>query len=164
MQRVRIAALAKKWQVEAILAEANAMGEPNVESLWRDHRLPVYGFKTTALSKPPLVENLVAALENGDLLILPDPVLLGELEAYTYRTSLGGQTVYHAPEGLHDDTVIALALAWKQASGRRSATTVHKTSLSRRLIALRATYSCRPSVSASRPGAWHVGYPAFAHS
>ncbi len=120
LQRARIAGLARRWGVSAILAESNAMGEPNIETLYREG-LPIRSFQTTARSKPPLIENLVAAIENGDLAILPDPVLLGELEAYTYRTSAAGYTVYGAPPGRHDDTVIALALAWKLASTPRLA-------------------------------------------
>lgn len=123
LQRARIAALARTWGVRHILAEANAMGEPNVEAL-RRMGLPVRPFKTTAVSKPPLIEGLVAAVENGDIRLQPDPVLLGELESYTYRVLRSGHTVYQAPPGRRDDTVIALALAWKLASRPRIAFTV----------------------------------------
>jgi hypothetical protein len=92
------------------------MGEPNIEALWRQHGIPIRAFHTTAQSKPPLIESLVAAIENVDISLLPEPVLLGELESYAYRNSRSGHTVYGAPEGRHDDTVMALALAWKAAS------------------------------------------------
>lgn len=120
IQRERIAALARRWGVSAVLAEANAMGEPNIEALHRE-QVPVSGFVTTAQSKPPLIEGLVAAIENLDLKLLPDPVLLGELEAYTYQNTPLGRTRYSAPPGRHDDTVIALALAWRLASTPRLA-------------------------------------------
>jgi hypothetical protein len=100
--------------VSMILAEANAMGEPNIEAL-RDQDLPIQGFTTTARSKPPLIEGLVVAIENEDLRLLPDPVLLGELESFAYSNTPFG-TQYGAPPGRHDDTVIALALAWRLAS------------------------------------------------
>jgi len=115
LQRERIGNLARKWNVESILAESNAIGEPNIEALWRD-KLPISNFTTTAASKPPLIEGLVSALENVDLMILPDPALLGELGSYVYRNSRSGHTVYEASAGRHDDCVIALALAWKVAS------------------------------------------------
>jgi hypothetical protein len=114
VQRVKLKALADKWKVSVLLAEANAMGEPNIEALIREG-LPVQPFQTTALSKPPLIEGLVAAIENGDLTLQPEPVLVNELESFSYRTSRTGHTVYEAPAGRHDDTVIALALAWKAA-------------------------------------------------
>lgn len=116
LQRRRIAALARRWRVSDILAEANAMGEPNIEAL-RRAGLPVVAFTTTSTSKPPLIESLVLAIENADLRILPDPVLLAELEAYTYSVMpYSGRVRYQAPPGQHDDTVIALALAWRLAS------------------------------------------------
>ena len=115
LQRERIGNLARKWNVEAILAELNSIGSPNIEALWRD-RLPISSFTTTAASKPPLIEGLVSALENVDLMILPDPALLGELGSYVYRNSRAGHTVYEAASGRHDDCVIALALAWKLAA------------------------------------------------
>ena len=52
-------------------------------------------------------------LERGELGILNDPVLIGELEAYERTVSpVTGRSRYSAPEGMHDDCVMALALAW----------------------------------------------------
>lgn len=118
LQRERLVALARRWGVEQILAEANAMGEPNIEALRREG-LPIAGFWVTAKSKQPLIESLSLAVETGELALLPDEVLLGELEAYTYTMLPSGRVRYHAPSGLHDDTVIALALAWRAASAPR---------------------------------------------
>ena len=118
IQLPRIVALARRWGVESILAETNSMGDPNIEELMRQG-LPISRFTTTAASKPPLIEGLVAAIENVDLTLLPDATLLSELSTYRYRNSRSGHTVYEAPSGLHDDTVIALALAWKLASAPR---------------------------------------------
>jgi len=43
-------------------------------------------------------------------------VLLSELGLFGYKISPAGVTSYNAPDGYHDDTVIALALAsWHQA-------------------------------------------------
>ncbi len=112
-QRNRIAALAKRWNVTSILAEANAMGEPNIEALW-NQGLPIQSFTTTPHNKPNLIEMLSAAIENRELRLLPDPVLMAELEAFTHRErKSGGYSIYEAPNGVHDDTVIALALAWR---------------------------------------------------
>lgn len=112
LQRARIAATARLWGVRAILAEANAMGEPNIDGL-REEGLPVTSFTTTASSKPLLIERLVRAIGDGSVALLDDEVLIGELEAYTRTISrYTGQSRYSAPSGRHDDTVIALALAW----------------------------------------------------
>jgi phage terminase large subunit-like protein len=115
LQRGRLATLAHTWQPDAIWAEANSLGSPNIEAL-QDDGLPVIPFHTTATSKGPLIESLALALERGELTILPDPVLVGELQAYTLARLPSGRFSYSAPPGDHDDTVIALALAWHGAT------------------------------------------------
>ncbi len=119
LQRARIARLARLWDVRAVLAEANAMGEPNIEALLAEG-VPVSAFTTTALTKPPLIELLVKAIEDREIGLLDDPALIAELEAYTYSASpYTGRYRYSAPSGQHDDTVIALALAWHLAATPR---------------------------------------------
>lgn len=112
MQRDRLAALCRRWNVEVGLAETNAMGEPNLEMLQRDG-LPMRGYTTTAASKRPLIEGLAQAFELGLLRLPDDPVLVSELEAYERTVSVvTGAPTYAAPFGMHDDTVMALALAY----------------------------------------------------
>lgn len=114
-QRQRLEVLAKKWAVSFILAEVNAMGEPLVEELQRQG-LPVQGFTTTAASKPPLIESLALAFERAEAQWLDISIATSELEAYERKVSQAtGRSAYSAPEGLHDDTVIARALAWRAA-------------------------------------------------
>ncbi len=111
-QRARILALAARWRPVTLLAEANSIGEPNLEAL-QGAGLPIRPFYTTARSKAPLIEALALALEGGELRIQPEPTLLAELAAYQQeRLPLGGYR-YGAAAGAHDDTVMALALAWR---------------------------------------------------
>jgi hypothetical protein len=73
--------------------------------------LPVMAFDTTASSKPQLIENMGLALEREEWQFQADPVWTGEMEAYERKVSaITGRSQYSAPEGLHDDTVIARAL------------------------------------------------------
>ena len=65
----------------------------------------------TAATKRDLIENLAAALENGEVLIPDIPELINELEIFEYETTRAGNVRYGAPEGFHDDCVDALALA-----------------------------------------------------
>lgn len=111
LQRGRLRALAQRWGTQVIWAESNSIGAPNIEALQADG-LPVRGFATTAKSKSPLIESLALALERRQLSLLDDPVLLGELASYALERLPGGGYRYSAPAGMHDDTVIALALAW----------------------------------------------------
>ena len=114
VQRGRLAALAATWQPDAIWAEANSIGGPNIEALQAEG-LPVMPFTTTASNKGPLIDALALALERGTLALLDDSVLLAELSAYSLERLPSGRYRYGAPPGLHDDTVIALALAWHGA-------------------------------------------------
>jgi phage terminase large subunit-like protein len=109
--RERIATLAQRWQARDIVFETNSIGGPNFEAL-ADEGLPVVAFETTAKSKPPLIQSLKLAFERGEIGVLDDPILAGELGAYEYKVSSAGRPSYSAPEGLHDDCVMALALAW----------------------------------------------------
>jgi hypothetical protein len=88
------------------------MGEPNIEDLqWAG--LPVYGFATTATSKPPLIENLVLCFEREEGKFIDNAIFTSELEAYEMRLRQNSRPVFSAPEGVHDDTVIARALMWR---------------------------------------------------
>jgi len=114
-QRGRLLALAQRWQVGTAWAEENSIGGPNIEAL-QTTGLPVRPFKMTAASKAPLIDALALAIERGMLQLLDDPVLIGELTAYRIERLPGGGFRTSAPPGLHDDCVIALALAWHGAA------------------------------------------------
>lgn len=116
VQRGRLMALTQRYKPTAILAEQNSIGQPIIESLQRDG-LPIRAFTTTNATKAQIIEALVLAFEQGTIQILADPILVGELEAYESQTTKAGTTTYSAPEGMHDDTVMGLALAWA-ACGR----------------------------------------------
>lgn len=112
----RLKALAQVWQPAAILTELNSIGDVVFEMLQREG-LPVVGFTTTASTKPPLIENMALAIERGEWRLQPDPVWTGELEAYERTVSpVTGRSSYNAPEGMHDDTVMARALMVWQAA------------------------------------------------
>lgn len=116
LQRGRVKAMVDKWKIDYVLAESNSIGGPNIEAL-QTEGLPMYPFETTAASKPPLIENLALGFERGELAIFDDPVLLGELAAYERKVSpTTGRSQFSAPEGLHDDCVMALAIAFWAAS------------------------------------------------
>lgn len=112
LQRQRLAAIADRWKPDVIWAESNAMGEPIIEELRRSG-LPVRAFATTAVSKPPLIEALALAIERGELKLQPHDIQTAELKAIEITTMPSGHVRYAAPEGFHDDSVIALALAWR---------------------------------------------------
>lgn len=112
VQLARLRALAKQYPPLRIIAERNAMGDPLIETL-RKTGLPVWPYLTTSASKHAAIEALALAFEQGDICIPDDRVLIGELLAYQAERLPSGLLRYEAPPGGHDDTVMALALAWQ---------------------------------------------------
>jgi hypothetical protein len=103
-----------------IVAEANSMGGPLVERLQTGYArlvgkpraaLPIYAWTATNASKAAVIQSLALALEQGQLTLLDDQVQRGELLAFESSVTATGMVRYSAPAGLHDDCVIALALA-----------------------------------------------------
>ena len=112
LQRARLEALYERFRPEQIIAERNSMGEPIIEQLQRDG-LPVVPFTTTNASKAQAIEALALAIEKQDIAIIPDEVMIAELQAYEARRLPSGTLRYTAPEGMHDDCVMSLAIAWQ---------------------------------------------------
>jgi hypothetical protein len=109
-QSERLIVLFDKWHVRYSKAEQNSIGMPIIEQLQR-RGINVMGFETTATSKPPLIESLALELERGTVQWLDLPFATSELETYERKVNPHtGRAQYSAPEGLHDDTVIARAL------------------------------------------------------
>jgi len=112
VQRSRLMAVCNRYRPDAVIAESNSMGEPIIEQLQREG-LPVTGFQTTNATKAMAIEALALAFERGDIQILNDPTTVAELQAYELDRTPSGMVRYNAPEGMHDDTVMAMAFAWQ---------------------------------------------------
>lgn len=119
LQLRRLQALYDRFQPSTIIAEANSMGGPLVEALQRMD-LPVQPFTTTNATKASIVDALALAFERGDIRIPNDATLIAELQAFEMDKLPSGLIRYAAPEGLHDDCVMSLALAWAGVSTGQS--------------------------------------------
>src|SRR3990167_24466 len=115
LQRTRLRALYERFLPGVIIAEYNSMGGPQVEELQRQG-LPIQPFTTTNATKAQAIDALALAFEQSSIKIPNDPILIGELQAYESERLPSGMLRYSAPEGMHDDTVMALALAWQGVS------------------------------------------------
>ncbi|HET7558872.1 MAG TPA: terminase family protein [Limnochordia bacterium] len=91
------------------LVDSTGVGDPVVEDLQRDGGSHFEGFKFSAPSKQQLMEGLAVAIQQGRI-TYPSGPIVAELEAVEYEYSRNGVR-YAAPEGMHDDCVMALALA-----------------------------------------------------
>jgi hypothetical protein len=109
-QEKRIADASRKYNNARILIDSTGAGDPPYDHLRRQN-VPIEGYKFTNASKKDLIENLSIAIDNKAVSYPDIPVLLSELGLYGYKISPAGVTSYNAPEGYHDDSVIALALA-----------------------------------------------------
>lgn len=112
-QAGRVEAVTHQWQVKRWRVERNSIGGPMFEALIR-RGVPAVPFETTLVSKRPLIEGLALALEKLDVLLLTDEAGRAELQAYESKETAAGNRTYSAPDGMHDDTVIARALMWQQ--------------------------------------------------
>lgn len=115
----QLAVLQNVWQrfsQGSIIAEYNALGMKPVEDL-QSAGLPVTAFTTTAASKHEIMTSLALAFEKQDIAILNDVTLIGELQAFEVKERAGLPS-YGAPDGMHDDGVMALALAWHGISSQ----------------------------------------------
>lgn len=112
---------------------AEAHGHPRVAiDATRDNKLvadleatgmDVEAVTFTATRKAELIENLAAGLESGEVTVPDGSILEAELQVFEYETTRAGNVRYGAPDGHHDDTVDALAMAYDlRASGIPTAT------------------------------------------
>ena len=110
----RLHATYKRFKLKNMIVEDNSIGMPVIDNL-RQRGMVITPFHTSRATKQPLIQNLQSAFEHGDITILNDPVLIGELQAYESKKTASGFS-YSAPSGLHDDCVMSLAIAWQGVS------------------------------------------------
>jgi hypothetical protein len=112
-QRLRLKALSERYNNATVIPEANSMGGPNIEELQAMGVNVIQAFNTTNATKAEAVHALELAFEQQTIGILDDPVQTAELLAYQGEKLPSGLMRYGAPEGMHDDTVMAMAIAWQ---------------------------------------------------
>jgi phage FluMu gp28-like protein len=89
--------------------DSTGVGDPIVEQLQRSHPR-VKGFKFTSQSKQQLIEGLVMAVQQRQI-GFPEGNIADEMRNFEFEYSRTG-VKYTAPQGLNDDCVMSLALAW----------------------------------------------------
>ena len=95
-----------------IFVEVNNQGDVFFEMLQNKVYNNVQPYVTTTATKPIMIEDLAVHFENKDIGILNENWLVDELNAFTYIYNEKTRRVqYGAPQGIHDDGVMSLALA-----------------------------------------------------
>lgn len=91
--------------------ETNGVGDPIYERVRKLH-VPVTPWQTTNSSKEQLIDNYAMAIEQGKVRLMDVPAQEDELLAFEYQMTPSRKVRMSAPEGMHDDTVIAGALGY----------------------------------------------------
>jgi len=112
----RLNALWQRWDLSGMTIEANSIGQPVIDHM-RKAGLEVTPFTTTNITKQSIIQRLQSAFEHGSIRILNNPILVGELLSFESKRTAGGAFTYSAPDGMHDDTVMSLAIAYHSISG-----------------------------------------------
>ena len=99
--------------------DSTGVGDPVVEQIQRVCQR-VRGFKFTSQSKQQLIEGLVLSVQQNKV-FFPEEPIGGEMENFEFEYTRTGVR-YTAPQGLHDDCVMALALAVDCKSHNRPGT------------------------------------------
>ena len=106
---VRTEALSRKYNNAGIRLDSAGIGLPIYDMLI-SRRLSVDPLNT-GVNKERLITNFQSINDALSVRFLPDPVAMGEMRDYTFnRLRITGRYQLSAPEGKHDDTVIARAL------------------------------------------------------
>jgi len=114
----RLAALHERYRLSSMIVEANSIGQPVIDHLVA-RGIPARPFTTTNVTKHEIITALQSAFEHGEITILSDKVLIAELQAFEMERLKSGLVRYGAPQGMHDDCVMSLALAWQAVARPR---------------------------------------------
>lgn len=116
LQKARIEATCRRFNNATTDIDSTGVGDPVVEDLSK-RGLNVRGVTLSSATKSNLITNLALMIEQGKIRFPRIPELIEELQMYGYEVTKSGHTRYSAPDGRHDDCVMALALAaWELGS------------------------------------------------
>lgn len=97
--------------LKCVCVEMNSIGRIYYDSLKKNIKVNIRCFQTTNDSKRDIIEKLIKAFLTGSITIIGDDELIRELQHYAVEKTKTGYT-YNGQDGVNDDYVIALALAY----------------------------------------------------
>lgn len=100
--------LTKEIGLTPAIVDSTGVGDPIVERLQRELS-NVEGYHFSSTSKQKLMEGLAVAIQSNEI-TYPSGAIVAELDAFMFEYTRTGVR-YSAPEGVHDDCVMALSLA-----------------------------------------------------
>lgn len=117
LQKARIEGFYYKHFKPRTWIDSTGVGEPIYDDLVARGLTQVNPFHFTEKSRTDLLNNLKLLIEQGTIKLPRYEILLNELKSFHYEL-VGERTIkMRVPEGMHDDTVMSLALAvWELPS------------------------------------------------
>ena len=97
--------------LKSVQVEMNSIGKVFYDNLRIATTKELKKFTTTNESKRRIIEQLIQAFQTNDITIPNDDELIRELQHYNMEKTAKGYT-YNGADGVHDDYVISLALAY----------------------------------------------------
>lgn len=108
----RLSGIIKRYPtLKTICVEMNSIGSVYYDMLKKGVDKEIRKFTTTNESKREIIEQLITAFQTDKVHIPYDEELMRELQHYSVEKTQKGYT-YNGADGVHDDYVIALALAY----------------------------------------------------
>lgn len=102
--------------IKSVQVELNSIGTVYYDMLKKQlsgSAITIKGWNNTNESKRAIIEQLISAFQTNTITILNDAELIRELQHYAIEKTKSGKTyTYNGTNGVHDDYVISLALAY----------------------------------------------------
>src|SRR3990167_3693375 len=112
-QKNKIAEISRHYNHALCVVDATGIGDPIVDDLARVG-IAVEPIKITEMNKRDMVEKLSIWIQLKRFSIINIEDSIFELENFSYKIGPTGKIRYSAPDNMHDDIVIAFALALTQ--------------------------------------------------
>jgi phage FluMu gp28-like protein len=110
----RLIDIFKTWRPRKIMIEENNQGLPIIQDLKQIHGVKnIVGFKTTASSKPQIINNLINAFASKKLRLPKAEEYKNELSVFNMVTTPSGVPKFEAPKPFNDDIPLSLAITWE---------------------------------------------------
>lgn len=112
-QARKVLGICKKYNNASLMYDATGVGVAISDILYEENKNPdqaISGKVFTNESKGELINKLVVRVERDKEWIAQIPVLQSELQSLQVKRTDLGKPKYEAPDGMHDDCVMSLAL------------------------------------------------------
>lgn len=108
--------------IRNVTVEQNSIGEVYKSALKRKltNKAILHTFTTTNDSKRRITEQLIQAFGAETITIMDDERLNEQLQHYEIESTPTGKVTYNAMSGYNDDAVMALAIAYDAATGKKN--------------------------------------------